>query len=143
MSRTKPRCAEQREAASRLTPRPLISLVLPTYNAPATFLEQLFESLVAQTYDRFEICVADGGSDAATREILQRWQTREPRLRVEFLPENLGIAENTNRALSLGEGEFFACIDQDDLLAPWAVYELARASMRTPRRIFFIVMKIG
>ncbi len=123
---------EQRIAAAALPDAPRLSLVLPTFNPPAAFLKELIESLEAQTYTNFEICIADGGSDAATKEHLQRWQEREPRLLLDLLPQNLGIAENTNRALSLTTGEFFACIDQDDLLAPFALYELARAITRHP-----------
>ncbi len=121
---------EQRRAAAAMVDQPTISLLLPTYNPPGAFLEELLASIVAQTYGKFEICVADGGSDAATKELLHRWQERESRLRIEFLPENLGIAENTNRALALATGDFIACIDQDDLLAPFALYELVRAIAR-------------
>lgn len=128
---------EQRLASKAMTGGPMISLLLPTYNPPTEFLEALFATLVAQTYGNFEICVADGGSNAPAKELLRRWQEKEPRLRVEFLPENLGIAENTNRALGLTSGEFFACIDQDDVLAPFALYELARAIVSHPNAEIF------
>ncbi len=118
---------EQRRASKSWDYCPTISLLLPTFNPPVGFLDELFASLAAQTYENFEVCVADGSSDEAAKESLKRWQEKEPRLRIEFLPQNLGIAENTNRALSLGSGEFVACIDQDDLLAPFALYEMARA----------------
>lgn len=116
---------------------PLISLLLPTFQPPANFLEELIASLAAQTYPHFEICLADGASDAATKARLQRWQEAEPRLRLALLPQNLGIAENTNRALALATGDFFCCIDQDDLLAPCALYEIARAIVRQPEADIF------
>ncbi len=69
---------------------------------------------------------------------MQRWQESEPRLRLDLLPENLGIAENTNRALALATGDFFACIDQDDLLPPFALYEMARAISEPSRSGYFL-----
>ncbi len=123
---------EQKIAAAVLPNPPLLSLILPTFNPPPAFLEELIESLAAQTYERFEIGVADGGSDAETKKRLQSWAENEPRLRLELLPQNRGIAENTNRALALARGEFFACIDQDDLLPPFALYEMARALIAEP-----------
>lgn len=129
---------EQRHACSTWKDQPRISLLLPTFNPPAVFLEQLIASLEVQTYANFEICIADGGSESATKERLQRWQETESRLRLDFLPRNLGVAENTNRALALANGEFFACIDQDDLLAPFALYALAHAIVRhTETDIFY------
>ncbi len=129
--------AAQRAAASAMLDGPTLSLLLPTFNPPRAFFEELIEALAAQTYPRFEICVADGGSNAETRQVLQRWQKNEPRLRLDLLPENLGIAENTNRALALATGDFFACIDQDDLLPPFALYEMARAIVQQPEADIF------
>ena len=56
---------------------------------------------------------------------------------MEFLPENLGVAENTNRALALASGDFIACIDHDDRLAPFALYEMAQAIARQPNGDIF------
>ena len=124
--------ARQREASRAMKDQPAISLLLPTFNPPGNFLDELIASISAQTYGNFEICVADGGSNAAAKEALERWREQEPRVRLEFLPQNLGIAENTNRALALASGDFFTCIDQDDLLAPFALYELACAMANNP-----------
>lgn len=123
---------EQKRGAAAMH-GPKFSLLIPTYNTPVQFLDELFASLVAQTYANFEICVVDGGSDRPeTRENLQAWQRKEPRLRLEFLPQNLGIAENTNRALAAAAGTFVALVDHDDLLAPFALYEVARALSAAP-----------
>ncbi|MBA3881567.1 MAG: glycosyltransferase, partial [Chthoniobacterales bacterium] len=116
---------EQRRAAATLR-GPVLSLLVPTHNTPVQFLDELFGSIAAQTYGNFEICVADGGSDdRGTLEALKAWEEKEPRLGVAFLPENLGIAENTNRALAMANGEFVALVDHDDLLAPFALYDVA------------------
>jgi GT2 family glycosyltransferase len=98
----------------------------------------MLASVAAQTYSNWELCIVDGGStDLATRNVLKDWEAREPRFRVERLPKNLGIAENTNRALAIARGDFIACIDHDDLLAPFALYELARASREFPETEIF------
>ncbi|PZR71931.1 MAG: hypothetical protein DLM73_14575, partial [Chthoniobacterales bacterium] len=68
---------------------------------------------------------------------LRRWEAREKRIRVQRLTENFGIAENTNRALLAATGDFVACLDHDDLLAPFALYELARAAAEFPEADIF------
>jgi GT2 family glycosyltransferase len=129
---------EQRRASKEFTTRVKISLLVPVYNTAANFLDEMFASVVAQTYDNWEMCVVDGGSDRAeTIETLRRWESQEPRLRVQRLAENLGISENTNRALSVATGDLVACVDHDDLLAPFALYELARAASKFPEADIF------
>lgn len=118
---------EQRLEAKQLLVRPKISLVVPIWNTPANFLQAMLASVIAQTYDNWELCVVDAASDRPeTAQILGKWTAREPRIRLERMEQNLGISENTNRALQLATGDFIACIDHDDLLAPFALFELAR-----------------
>ncbi|HMG05268.1 MAG TPA: glycosyltransferase, partial [Chthoniobacterales bacterium] len=129
---------EQRLASPQLAVRPKISLLVPVYNTPANFLDEMFASVSAQTYDHWELCLVDGGSDRPdTIATLQSWVSREPRIRFERLESNLGIAENTNRALHLATGDFIACADHDDLLAPFALFELARAIGEFPEADIF------
>ena len=123
---------EQRQLARKLTSAPKISLLTPVYNTPPTFLEEMFASVVAQTYDHWELCVVDASNLPETSAVLEQWAARDQRIRVERLPENLGIAENTNRALKIATGDFVACLDHDDLLAPFALNELAGAAMKFP-----------
>lgn len=120
---------KQRIDARNLSPGAKISLLTPVHNTPAAFLEAMFASVLAQTYENWELCVVDAGSKRAeTGETLARWESRDQRIRVERLGQNLGIAENTNRALKMATGDFVACVDHDDVLAPFALYELARAA---------------
>jgi GT2 family glycosyltransferase/glycosyltransferase involved in cell wall biosynthesis len=124
---------KQRELSKKFPTRAKISLLTPVHNTPAKFLEEMFASVAAQTYDHWELCVVDAASDRPdTIETLKRWERRDERIRVERLPENFGIAENSNRALRLATGDFVACLDHDDVLAPFALYELARAAMEFP-----------
>ncbi len=125
--------AEQRRLAALWQDAPTISFLLPVKDPPAKFLEELLASIAAQSSPNWEVCLVDGGSALTeTLETIKRWSEREPRIRVERLEENLGISENTNRALAMATGDFVACIDHDDLLAPFAVYELTRAILSSP-----------
>ncbi|CAN5564239.1 hypothetical protein BH18VER1_BH18VER1_13850 [soil metagenome] len=123
----------QREAARELPVRPKLSVVVPVFNTPPQFLHEMIGSLVAQTYQEWELCIVDGGSNsAATIEALRRWAAEQPQVRVIHLPENLGISENTNRALEIATGEFVLLADHDDLLPPFAFFEMARAISAHP-----------
>ncbi len=126
--------ARQRAEATLWVDPPTISFLLPVKDPPARFLEELLESIAAQTAPNWEVCLVDGGSALSeTLATIKTWSDREPRIRVERLEENLGISGNTNRALTMATGAFIACIDHDDLLAPFAVYELTRAIQRAPK----------
>lgn len=124
---------KQRVRSQKWATRPKISLLVPIHNTAARFLDGMFASVAAQTYDHWELCAVDAGSsDLEMLKVLKSWDAREPRLRIQWLGQNLGIAENTNRALEMASGDFIACIDHDDLLAPFALYELARAIHQFP-----------
>jgi glycosyltransferase involved in cell wall biosynthesis len=129
---------EQRRVAATWQTPPKISFLLPVKDPPGKFLDELLASLIGQTAPNWELCLVDGGSElAGTQATIERWSTREPRIRAARLEENLGISENTNRALAMATGDFVACIDHDDLLAPFAVYELTRAIFRSPEADIF------
>lgn len=122
---------KQRKHWSVQPPGPGISLLVPVHDTPVEFLEAMFASVQAQTYPNWELCLVDAGSTKVeTTETLKRWN--DSRLRLARLDENFGIAENTNRALALSTGEFVALLDHDDLLAPFALHELALAIREHP-----------
>ncbi|MEP6698573.1 MAG: glycosyltransferase [Verrucomicrobiota bacterium] len=124
---------EQRRDSASWNNAPKISLLLPVFNTPAQFLEEMLSSVATQTYSNWELCLVDAGSkNQGTIDALARWKSREPRIIVESLGGNFGIAENTNRAFALSTGDVVACIDHDDLLAPFALYEMARALRDRP-----------
>ncbi|HWM25107.1 MAG TPA: glycosyltransferase [Chthoniobacterales bacterium] len=130
---------ERQSAASQgWVTQPKISLLVPVLDPQANFLEEMFSSVAKQTYQNWELCVVDAGStDATTLQVLDSWVGRDARIRFERLEANLGIAANTNRALTLATGDFIACLDHDDLLAPFALYEIARAISRSPAAEIF------
>lgn len=112
---------------------PLISVVVPAYHTPSLFLRQMLDSLVAQTYGGWELCIANGSPDDKEMEaVLEEYEKRDSRIRHENLKENLGIAENTNAAFRMAKGEFIGLLDHDDLLAPNALYEIVLALEKNP-----------
>lgn len=122
-----------RQRATVLPRRPLISVIVPVHNPPQTFLEQMIVSVREQTYVHWELCVVDGGSTAPhVRSVLEGAAEADPRIRVEFLPANRGIAGNTNATLELATGDFVAFLDHDDTLAPFALFEIARVINEQP-----------
>jgi GT2 family glycosyltransferase/glycosyltransferase involved in cell wall biosynthesis len=129
---------EQRRLAGTWNDGPKISLLLPVLDTPPNFLEEMLSSIAEQTYSNWELCLVDAASkNSETLAVLSRWESREPRIRVERLAENLGIAENTNRAFGMAGGDFVICIDHDDLLPPFALYEMARAIQQSPQGEIF------
>ena len=95
---------------------PLISVIVPAYNAEA-FLDQCLESIVAQTYRHLEILVVDDGSTDSTGAICDRWAQRDDRFRVIHQP-NGGHSVARNVALDAMTGELVAMVDSDDVLHP-------------------------
>lgn len=107
---------------------PLISVAVPAYRTPEKFLVQMIDSLLAQTYGNWELCIANGSpEDGAMKKVLEEYTKKDSRIRVSELTENKGIAGNTNVALEMARGEFVGLLDHDDLLAPNALYEIVRA----------------
>lgn len=88
----------------------------------------MIDSLLAQTYGNWELCIANGSpEDSAMKKVLEEYTKKDSRIRVSELTENKGIAGNTNAALEMAQGEFVGLLDHDDLLAPNALYEIVRA----------------
>jgi GT2 family glycosyltransferase/glycosyltransferase involved in cell wall biosynthesis len=122
----------QRAAAADLPRRPLISAVMPVFNPPLDALEAAIASLRAQTYDRWELCVADGGSRPEVRAALRRAARADRRVRLRLLSANRGIAGNSNAALALARGDYLLIFDHDDALAPDALFRVAELLAARP-----------
>lgn len=123
----------QRETAATWKDSPKVSFLIPLFRSNAKYLDELFNSIFSQTNENWEAIVADGGMhDAAARQKLAEWSQRDSRIRVRHLKENFGIAENTNLALELANGDFIAPIDHDDSLSSSACYEMAAAILCEP-----------
>lgn len=122
-----------RADVERFARRPLISVVMPTYNTPERWLRAAIESVRAQLYPNWELCIADdASSDPAVRRVLEEYASKDERIRVAFRDQNGHISAASNSALELARGEFIALLDHDDELTPHALYMVARTINEHP-----------
>ena len=111
----------------RALPRhPLISIVMPVYNPDLLHLSSAIDSVRAQIYENWELCIADDAStDASVARTLKQYATADSRIKVTFRERNGHIAACSNSALELATGEWVALLDQDDLLSEHALAVVA------------------
>lgn len=100
---------------------PLVSVLFPVYNT-ARYLEEALESILAQTFEDFELIIIDDGSTDASLKILQAYAARDARILLSSR-ENKGLAQTRNELLGQAKGEYIAIMDSDDVALP---YRLAR-----------------
>jgi len=110
----------------KLQYKPLISVLIPTYNTPAIYLRACLESIFTQIYPNWEICISDDAStQPQVKSILEEYQSRFPdKVKVHYGEVNQHISGSSNAALELVEGEFVALLDHDDLLTVDALLEI-------------------
>lgn len=113
--------------------QPKISLVIPVYNVPGEYLGYCLDSILNQTYQNFEICIADDCStNKDTIETLHKYMKKDDRIKVFFRKENGHISRATNSALELVSGEFIGLMDNDDKLEMHALNEIVHVLNRNP-----------
>ena len=107
-----------------------ISILVPLWNTPEDFLREMIESVTAQTYENWELCLADGSDDAHeyVAGIVREYQEKDGRGRILYrkLEKNEGIAGNTNQCLTMATGEYIGLFDHDDILHPGVLYEYVK-----------------
>jgi GT2 family glycosyltransferase len=112
---------------------PRFSILLPVYDTPEHWLRRCLDSVLAQTFGDWELCIVDDASPAPhVRRVLASYQARDPRIRVEFRGENGHISVASNTALEMARGSYVCLLDHDDELRPNALHELASAVAATP-----------
>lgn len=117
----------QRQRDTEFEYEPLISILVPVYNTPEEFLKQMIQSVRKQTYGKWELCIANANpANETVAEILRISSTKDERIKVKDVPENEGIAQNTNAALASAMGDYIGLLDHDDLLTPDALYEVVK-----------------
>ena len=121
---TKEQLAEQRKIAAGCSTL-LFSIIVPVFHTPEAYLRRMIESVLAQTYGNFELILADAGNDDSSQKVIQSYE--DERIRYFRLSENGGISANTNQALSHAKGLYTGLLDHDDILAPDALFENAKA----------------
>ena len=119
----------EREPAA-LSWQPLISIVVPVYKPPREFLKQMIASVRQQSYQNWQLCLADG--EGSMEPVLRQAADEDSRIRYQILDENLGIAGNSNAALELATGEYVGLLDHDDILEKHALYEVVKALNEDP-----------
>ncbi len=120
---------KQRKTQFKIKPK--FSIVVPMYNTPVNFFEELVNCLKEQTYENWELCLADGSPNE--NEELATIIKSDERIKYKFLNENKGISGNTNEALKLVTGDYILLVDHDDLLPIFCLYELAKTINENPK----------
>lgn len=120
--------ARERE---RVFPRMVkISILVPLWNNKREFQIEMLDSVMNQTYENWELCLADGSDEehAYIGELCREYAARaNGRIVYKKLEKNLGISGNTNACLELATGEYIGLFDQDDILHPSVLYEYVKA----------------
>lgn len=117
--------------------RPLISIVVPCYNTPRRYLNDLLQSVVSQMYDNWQLCLVDGSTDAKASRYIEQLTANQPKITYVKVGENLGIVGNTNEGLKVAKGKFVAFLDHDDTLSPYALAEVVVALNKNPKTDLF------
>ena len=95
----------------------LVSVIMPTYNC-AKFISETLDSIIAQTYENWEVVIVDDCSKDNTREIVDAYIAKDPRIKYFCLEVNSGAAVARTKAMEIAEGEYMAFCDSDDLWMP-------------------------
>jgi len=106
-----------------------ISIITPLYNTPEQFLKEMIQSVKNQTYSNWELCLADGSDNKHknVKHICKNFIRYDKRIKYKKLNKNLGISENSNKAIEMSCGEYIGLLDHDDVLHPSALFEVMKA----------------
>ncbi|MBO5292533.1 MAG: glycosyltransferase family 2 protein [Lachnospiraceae bacterium] len=120
---TKEQIEEQR--STKFPGEVKFSILVPLYNTPKQFLTEMIDSVVAQTYEDWELCLADGSDaeHAYVGEICKQYQEKDARIVYEKLKSNEGISGNTNECYKMATGNYIGLFDHDDILHPCVLFE--------------------
>lgn len=120
---------QQKNAEFKIKPK--ISIIVPVYNTPKKFFDELVKSLQHQTYSNWELCLADGSPKPL--EFIKKYIQKDERIKYKIIEGgNKGISENTNEALTLATGDFIGLLDHDDLLPAFSLFEVVKSINENP-----------
>ena len=117
---------KERQRKERFGYEPVISIILPAYNTETKMLSETLMSVRTQTYEKWELCISDGG-EVAVEETVRTIFPLDERVKYIKSTEQLGLAQNSNEAIGMATGDYVAFLDHDDLLEPDALYEVVKA----------------
>ncbi|MBE2940084.1 glycosyltransferase [Anoxybacillus flavithermus] len=107
--------------------KPIISIVMPTYNTDKNLLAKAIDSVRNQIYPYWELCICDDcSSNKEVWELLEEYAKKDKRIKIVRAKNNLGIAGATNKAIELASGDYVGFLDHDDELTIDALYEVAK-----------------
>lgn len=125
----KNKCEEEYQKNAKFDKKIKFSIIVPLYNTPKEYLEQMINSVIAQTYGEFELCLADGSDESFSyiSEYCNSLALSDSRIKYKKLTQNRGISENTNECLNMSTGDYIVLFDHDDCLHPAALFECMKA----------------
>jgi len=143
-----------RERETQFVYSPKISILVSVYMTPEFFLRSMIESVINQTYENWELCIVDGSQaqddtlpeepsvyehvySLETEKAIRQYAENDSRIKYFLLEENLGIAENTNRALAMADGDYIALLEHDDILTENALFSFVEAMQETSYDILY------
>ncbi len=122
-----------RKQLKSLNRRPLLSVIMPIYNPQLKFLREALDSVLNQAYTHWELCLADDHSTKpGVVEIIKEYADKDSRIKYVLRPKNGHICKASNSALKMATGDYIVLLDNDDLLWPNALYEIAKTVNEHP-----------
>lgn len=117
----------EKQRSAKFNYMPKISIVVPMYNTKFSYFVELIDSINNQTYQNFEVCLADSSKipDVQIQKYIQELSSNK--IVYKNISQNLGISENTNVAISFSTGDYVAFCDHDDVISIDALYEVVKA----------------
>ena len=105
---------------------PMISVIVPLYNTPLDYLQEMIDSVLNQSYSNIQLCLADGSSKEDVEIFVRQRYGKNRKVLYKRLKDNKGISENTNAAYQMATGDFIMLCDHDDIVMPNACYEMVK-----------------
>lgn len=124
---------KREQQISKFEIEPLISIIVPLFQTPKAFFEDMVESVLDQTYRNFELILVNADpSNKDIARVIEELIIRDKRVTEKRLEKNLGISLNTAEGIKIAKGSYVAFLDHDDVLEPNALYEYVVAINRDP-----------
>lgn len=119
---------KQKVEQSKFEYLPKVSILVPIFNTPIDFLKDMINSVINQSYENWELCLANGSSEnEELKSVIDEFCKKDSRIKCNYLKENLGISGNTNGAIEIATGDLIALLDHDDAIEPDALFEVVKA----------------
>lgn len=126
--------AKQTELAQKLKKQPLFSVIIPIYKTPPDLLKECIESVIAQSYSNWELCLVDDHSESAEiKKLCEAYVKKYPKkINYRYRKQNGHISVSSNEAVDISKGEYLVLVDHDDIIWPNALFEVALAINKKP-----------